>query len=141
MDVIVRSARAVLIDENQSVLLIKRMDNSAWGLPAGATELGESISQCMEREVREETGLTVVSATPAAFYTEPRFSYENAHGRKHCTFAVSFRVSKWEGLLLRNTGEAIDASFFGRNDMPNLVYSYEEVISDAFGYDGGFIAK
>ena len=68
------AARAVIFDDQGRILLIRRDDNRQWALPAGGMEPGESVTQCMEREVLEETGLTVESATAFAIYSEPRFT-------------------------------------------------------------------
>ena len=53
------AARAVIFDEKNRILLIRRGDNHRWALPAGGMEPGESVTDCMTREVWEETGLTV----------------------------------------------------------------------------------
>src|SRR5581483_5594364 len=68
-------ARAIIRDEQGYILLIRRSDNSTWGMPAGSLELHESILDCLKREVWEETGLQVLQATPIALYTEPRFAF------------------------------------------------------------------
>jgi 8-oxo-dGTP diphosphatase len=52
---------AVIVD-NRRVLLVKRGTEPArgrWSIPGGLIELGESLSQAVVREVREETGLHV----------------------------------------------------------------------------------
>ena len=56
---IVPAARAVIFDDQDRILLIRRGDNHLWALPAGTMEPGESVTDCMAREVWEETGLTV----------------------------------------------------------------------------------
>lgn len=38
-----------------------------WGLPGGGVEPGESIEEALAREVREELGVSVVSAKPLFF--------------------------------------------------------------------------
>lgn len=51
----------VVIDGNK-VLLVRRghePQRGEWSLPGGALELGETMAQGVEREVREETGLEV----------------------------------------------------------------------------------
>ena len=57
------SCGAIIIeefDENKHILLIKQFKNSdSWGIPKGHVELGESLSDCALREVKEETGISV----------------------------------------------------------------------------------
>ena len=63
------AARAIILDEDDRLLLVRRTDNGAWAMPAGSIELEESILDCVKREVLEETGLTVLSAYPIAIYS------------------------------------------------------------------------
>jgi 8-oxo-dGTP diphosphatase len=52
---------AVIVSEGR-VLLVKRGTEPArgrWSIPGGLIELGESLSEAIVREVREETGLDV----------------------------------------------------------------------------------
>lgn len=138
---IVPSARAVLLDDAGGVLLIKRRDNGRWALPAGLIELGESIDQCLVREVREETGLTVESFTPVALYTQPRFTASNAHGQSYQMFALLYRVDAWSGDLLTHTDETADARFFPLADRPEIPDHHRESIQDVLAFDGTFIVK
>ena len=51
---------AVLIEKGHILLIEQRVTGSRnWSLPGGALEAGETIGQCLCREVREETGLEV----------------------------------------------------------------------------------
>jgi ADP-ribose pyrophosphatase YjhB (NUDIX family) len=42
------------------VVLVRRRDNGLWGLPGGIVDWGEDITTTVQRELTEETGLTVL---------------------------------------------------------------------------------
>ena len=135
------AARAVIEDDIGRVLFVRRKDDGKWGMPAGALELDESILACLKREVLEETGLEVVSATPIAIYSEPRFAFRNAHGGEHQMLAIVFRVDEWRGSLLKSTGETADAQFFNLDELPDTPDVYRETVQDLREYNGQMIVK
>lgn len=53
---------AAVVRRHQQLLLVKRLDNGLWGLPAGSKELNESLETTAIRELREETGLLATQA-------------------------------------------------------------------------------
>ena len=61
---------AVILTE-RGVLLQQRDDNRLWGLPGGAVDPGESVSEAVIREVREETGLEVEPVRLIGVYSAP----------------------------------------------------------------------
>lgn len=50
---------AVIEDEKHNILLVKRKDFPLWDLPGGRQEMGETLEECVLREVKEETGCDV----------------------------------------------------------------------------------
>ena len=141
---IVPAARAVLFNDDGRILLIRRGDNHMWALPAGGMEPGESVTECMEREVWEETGLKVESSTPFAVYSEPRFTAPTRPEAQLLT--VAYRVDDWSGELRRTTNETDDARWFTADELrklPDLMPSYLETIEDCLvaGERGGFVVK
>jgi ADP-ribose pyrophosphatase YjhB (NUDIX family) len=138
------AARAIIRDEQGRLLLIRRRDNGVWAMPSGFMELDESILDCLKREVREETGLEVLAATPIALYTEPRFAHITASGDHIQMFAVVFRVDRWQGTLLASTDETTHVRFFAPDDLPaDLPALYQETFADLERYEqtGQFILK
>lgn len=111
-------ARAVIRDEHGRLLLIRRADNGLWALPAGAMELGESITDCAAREVREETGLVALRTTPFAVYSGPAYTFTNMFGDTYQLYMTSFRIDDWGGDLVRTTDETTDARFFAPDELP-----------------------
>ena len=62
------SVAGVITDDHGRALLIQRADNHRWEPPGGVLELGESITDGLRREVREETGLDVEPVTLTGVY-------------------------------------------------------------------------
>ncbi len=52
---------AVIVDGDRVVLIKRRFEplKGQWSLPGGAVEIGETLEECVAREMREETGLEV----------------------------------------------------------------------------------
>jgi ADP-ribose pyrophosphatase YjhB (NUDIX family) len=122
-------ARGVVIDDQNRLLLIQRSDNHRWAIPAGAMELGESIEECAIRETFEETGLRATSLSPFAFYT--KYTYTNEYGHTYQQILMSFRIYSWEGELVRQTEESIDAGFFPLDALPGpKSFILDETLAD-----------
>jgi 8-oxo-dGTP pyrophosphatase MutT (NUDIX family) len=121
-------ARTVVLDEQGRLLLIQRSDNRRWAIPAGAMELGESMADCAVRELWEETGLTATSLTPYAFYTA--YTYTNEYRHTYQQVLMSFIVHSWEGELLRETEESVNAGFFPLDALPQESFIVDEALAD-----------
>ena len=137
------AARAVIFDERGRILLIRRGDNKQWALPAGGMEPSESVTECMAREVWEETGLTVETSVAFAIYSEPRFTAPTRPEAQLLT--VAYRIDGWSGELQRRTDETDDARWFTVEELcslPDLMPMYLETVEDCLAMgEGGFVVK
>jgi 8-oxo-dGTP pyrophosphatase MutT (NUDIX family) len=52
------ATRAIILDDQQRLLVMRNTDGEV-ELPGGGLEYGESYSECIQREVREELGVEV----------------------------------------------------------------------------------
>ncbi len=59
--------RGVVLDE-RGLLLVRERGESRWTLPGGWADVGETPSQAVEKEVRQEAGLDVSAARVLAVY-------------------------------------------------------------------------
>lgn len=111
-------AAAFVLNEHGEILLQKRSDANAWGLPGGAMELGESAERAMLREVAEETGLLVKVESFLGVYTNYFHCYPN--GDQAQTIAIFFVCSIVGGDLQSDHHETLDLRFFALQDAPVL---------------------
>lgn len=65
---LIHVAAAVILDENQHILLARRPDDKhqggLWEFPGGKVEAGESAVRALDRELHEELGIRVCRARP-----------------------------------------------------------------------------
>ena len=81
------------------VLMIRRSDNGRWALPGGGHDLGESISETVVREVREETGVEVEVIGLTGIYTDPGHVMRYDDGEVRQQFSLCFRAHPTAGEL------------------------------------------
>ena len=133
--------RAFIADDRGRLLFIRRRDNGRWALPGGAMELGETVFDALKREVKEETGVDVLSATLIATYSGPRFAGKDAWGNDYQGLVFQFRVDQWSGSLVRETEETVDAGFFSEDELPDAYEHYREAFEDLERFSGEAIQK
>ncbi len=68
---IIRPGVTAIIFTPEGLLLQRRSDNGRWGLPGGGVEPGESVTEAVIREVREETALEVRTLRLVGVYSAP----------------------------------------------------------------------
>ncbi len=61
----------IILNPVGEILLEQRSDCGWWGVPGGRVEPGESIAQTVQREVYEETGLTIEITGLLGVYSGP----------------------------------------------------------------------
>ena len=91
---LVPAASAVVADSAGRILLHRRKDNDKWALPGGVMELGESLSACAIREVKEETGLDIEVTGIVGIYSDPKhvFAYDDGEVRQEFSICFTTRV-------------------------------------------------
>jgi ADP-ribose pyrophosphatase YjhB (NUDIX family) len=96
---IVVAVTAFLQDATGRLLMIRRTDNDLYAIPGGAQEIGETISQAVVREVREETGITVDVTGLIGVYSDPAHVIAFSDGEVRQEFSLCFRARPIEGEL------------------------------------------
>jgi ADP-ribose pyrophosphatase YjhB (NUDIX family) len=94
----VPAVTAVITDDDR-LLLIHRTDNDRWALPGGGVELGETVSDAVRREVKEETGIDVEVTGLVGIYSDPRHVIAYDDGEVRQQFSICFRARRTGGTL------------------------------------------
>ena len=110
---------AAIFDEQKRVLLTRRNDNGQWCLPSGGLEPGESAAEACEREVLEETGLSVRVKRLVGVYSHPDQLVIYADGNKVQIVALHFEAEIIGGEL-GLSDETSDYGYFAMEEIEKL---------------------
>lgn len=116
---VVPSVVAMVRDPDGRVLMIRRSDNGRWALPGGGHELGESISDTVVREVREETGIEAEVIGLSGIYTDPGHVMLYDDGEARQQFSICFRARPVGGEV-RTSNETTEVRWVEPADLRDL---------------------
>ena len=104
--------RAVVLDSENRVFLVKHSYVSGWHLPGGGVETGETLHQALQRELAEEGRIELVG--------EPTLHgiYLNSHVSRRDHVAVYLVRHFRQDRLPEPNHEIIDCGFFGTQALP-----------------------
>ena len=92
------AARIIMENDQKEILVIERTDNGQIGLPAGSIEEGETIEECIKREVWEETGMTILELEVIGISSHPtRETVVYPNGDRIQYFTIEFYSNRWVG--------------------------------------------
>ena len=106
------TAIIVLVRKDEEALLVKAKNfrRDYYGLVAGFVETGETLEECVAREVMEETGLRV---TNIRYFGSQPWPYPMG-------LMIGFHADYVEGDIALCDGELRDAAFFRRDNIPAI---------------------
>ena len=124
---------AVIFDETRKkVLLTQRTDNGLWCLPGGKMESGETLEECCQREVMEETGLDVRTKRLIGIYSNRDQLIIYRDGNKVQIVVLSFEVEIIGGEL-GLSDETIAFGYFSLDEIESMPMHgrHKERVEDA----------
>jgi 8-oxo-dGTP pyrophosphatase MutT (NUDIX family) len=110
---------AIIFNDEGRFLLTQREDNGQWCLPGGAVESGESLAEACEREVLEETGLSVRVKRLVGVYSHPDQLVVYKDGHKAFIIAIHFEAEIIGGQLSLSD-ETTDFGYFTLAEIEQL---------------------
>ena len=110
------------------LLLIQRKKEpfqNYWALPGGFVDEHEDLEIAALRELFEETGIQIASATQLKAFGTP-----HRDPRGHMV-SVAFFAFADENAVAVAADDAADAKWFSLNDLPKLAFDHDEIINFA----------
>jgi 8-oxo-dGTP pyrophosphatase MutT (NUDIX family) len=129
---LVVAAAAVITDRRGRVLLQHRSDTGDWAPPGGLMDLGESVSELLRREVREETGL-VLTGVPSliGIYSGRGYRMTYPNGDVIVSVICAFDCPDWSGTPVHDD-ESLALGWFEAGSLPHLHPHHREYLQDHF---------
>lgn len=113
-------AVGAVVFHNDAVLLIKRNNPpnaGQWAIPGGKVKLGETLQQAAEREILEETGITIRAG-------EVIYQFEiierDDHGNITTHYVILDLAAKYVSGNPKANDDARDARWVERNELRHL---------------------
>ena len=140
--IIIPGVRALIFNEQRELLLEKQTIFGSWALPHGCIDVGESVFDALKREVKEETGLSILDARPFGIYSDPKYSVTYPNGDEVQTLTVAFLVTAWSGDIRVDGDEVAELGFFPLGGLPCPIYPiHRDTILDYQRSDSTFVLK
>jgi ADP-ribose pyrophosphatase YjhB (NUDIX family) len=104
--------RAMVVDAEKRILLVRQSYSPGWVLPGGGVERGETAIQSLRRELDEEAAVTISSSEPQLFGL---YSNESRLRGDHVAFYIVREFVMGEFVP---TVEIREARLFAVDDLP-----------------------
>ncbi|HPA15525.1 MAG TPA: NUDIX hydrolase [Desulfobacterales bacterium] len=131
-----RAAIGVIVFKEDKILLIRRgkaPSEGMWAVPGGSVKLGETFQEAAEREIREETGLTIRAREPV--FTFDVIQRDN-HGRIRFHYVIVDLIADYLYGEPKAGDDALDVRWVSSGELKCLDVSKttRKVLRERFGF-------
>lgn len=131
-----RVAVGAVVFRKHRVLLVQRGQAPAeglWAIPGGSVEIGETLQEAAEREIREETGVIIRAR-------EPIFTFDaiekDGEGRVRFHYVIVDLLADYVAGTPRPSADAVDAGWVSAEQLSQRKVSQKtlQLLKDRFGF-------
>jgi ADP-ribose pyrophosphatase len=115
-----RAAVGAIVVREGKVLLVRRGHSPSeglWAIPGGRVELGETLQEAAEREIKEETGLSIAAGNPVYTF-DVIVRDDDGHVRFH--YIIVDLLADYVGGKLQPGDDAHEARWVAREELKQL---------------------
>jgi ADP-ribose pyrophosphatase YjhB (NUDIX family) len=120
---------AVVLDDADRILLVRRSDNGEWALVTGSVEPGEQPAVGAVREIEEETAVVASVERLMSVSALPLMACPN--GDQVYWMDVAFRCRAWSQRARVNDDESVEVGWFAVDQLPGLPERHLACIKEA----------
>jgi ADP-ribose pyrophosphatase YjhB (NUDIX family) len=107
--------RAIVIDTEERILLVRHTYIEGWNLPGGGVEFGESLEESLARELDEEGGVIMEGAPELIGIYDNRAVFPGDH-------VAIYVVRRWRrNRILTPNMEIAETGFFHPDALPDTI--------------------
>jgi 8-oxo-dGTP diphosphatase len=112
-----------VVMKDGKVLLVKRgvdPNKGIWAIPGGSLKLGETLQEGAEREILEETGITIRAKEPVYSFD---FFERDGDGRVRFHYVVVDMMADYIGGEVQGADDALEARWVSQDELKYLEVS------------------
>ena len=126
------STACIITNSSGAILLQHRSSQNNWGCPGGLMDLGETVIECLEREIKEETNLEIYDVQLFGIYSGPEFEGKYPNGDEIASVLMVFTArTETENFEINEESNALE--FFHPTKMPAHINSHHEPYLKDYG--------
>ena len=116
---LVVGSSAIVVDDENRIILQRRSDSGNWALPGGVMDIGETLADSAIREVKEETGFDVQIERIVGVYSDPGhvFAYDDGEVRQEFSICLACTIA---GGSLQVSSESTAVDLFAFEDVADM---------------------
>ena len=139
---VLRIGASAAVLDGERLLLTRRSDNGEWCLPGGGVDPGERPAETAEREVLEETGLTVRVTELLGVYSDPDVVVVYPDGNRVQVVGVLFRAERVAGTA-GLSDEVTEVNWFTAEEAAQLtvIANHLPLLPTAYGAEGPYFNR
>ncbi len=136
-DRIICPGAAGAILEQGKILLIRHRATGKWQVPGGMQNLDESVTEALQREIREELNLTLQIGELVSIFSGPAWNIDLPNGDKTQQLTLFFTMTGKISDIRPQCDEVSDYAFFDLHQIPdNTFRCCQQKIHDLLHFTG-----
>jgi ADP-ribose pyrophosphatase YjhB (NUDIX family) len=110
------------ITHKGKILLVRHNLLKKWQIPGGLQEIGESVQQTVQREIKEELGLDLVAGSLISVYSHPKWTIEFPYKSKIQQLTFFFSMEGEISPISIQASEIAAYQFFAPDEIPDETF-------------------